>query len=445
MKKNKNKPLSPFFLKRHARAFHASVTWVGKPATKTCSMYGKETFHMYDLVVIGGGIAGMYTLYRVMPHLPPTARVVLLEGNCHLGGRTYNVQFRGAEVFTGAGFARKHNDTLLLQLLQDFRIPKPEYTIDHFFPPALAEACANLERTYLWLKSTFSRTPRKSVSFKAFAQPMLGVAAYAQFVTCAGYSDYEHEDAAYVFTKYDFHENYSKWIGFTVPWNDLFDRMRDHVAARVRFIANAHVSGTDVTPRGTIRVHVNDKMVLHGKRVVVATAVDSLRTIVPNGRQLYRHVHGQTFIHVYGQFSKACVDTVVAKVPRITVVDPPLQKILPINNARRVFMIAYSDNASADFLHTLRHNTAANRKQYCRMLEEALDIPAHTLRLTAIASFYWKCGTHYFDEGERHRPSLQHPCVNMFVVGEAISEHQGWVEGALETVEAILPLLIPSL
>ena len=30
---------------------------------------------------------------------------------------------------------------------------------------------------------------------------------------------------------------------------------------------------------------------------------------------------------------------------------------------------------------------------------------------------------------------------NLFVVGEAVSRYQGWVEGALESVEAILPAL----
>ena len=33
---------------------------------------------------------------------------------------------------------------------------------------------------------------------------------------------------------------------------------------------------------------------------------------------------------------------------------------------------------------------------------------------------------------------IQHPIQNILVVGEAVSRYQGWVEGALESVESVL-------
>ena len=58
---------------------------------------------------------------------------------------------------------------------------------------------------------------------------------------------------------------------------------------------------------------------------------------------------------------------------------------------------------------------------------------------------YWERGTHYFtplDEKyvtrKQHIADLQSPTREVYVVGEAVSEHQGWCEGALESVENVL-------
>ena len=58
---------------------------------------------------------------------------------------------------------------------------------------------------------------------------------------------------------------------------------------------------------------------------------------------------------------------------------------------------------------------------------------------------YWATGTHYFtpldatfETREDHIAALQRPNSGVYVVGEAVSAHQGWCEGALESVEAVI-------
>jgi monoamine oxidase len=64
-----------------------------------------------------------------------------------------------------------------------------------------------------------------------------------------------------------------------------------------------------------------------------------------------------------------------------------------------------------------------------------------SLYLIAIKDYYWSVGTHYYAplKGFRTREDFvrraQHPIQNMLVVGEVVSRYQGWVEGALESVE----------
>ena len=135
-------------------------------------------------------------------------------------------------------------------------------------------------------------------------------------------------------------------------------------------------------------------------------------------------------------------------VPHYTIVPGPLQKIIPIDATKGVYMIAYSDNANAIALKEHLKNTAENRALYCDLIEQSLGIPNGSLQLIAIKDYYWPIGTHYYEPLRppfKNRDAFlkvaQHPEKNLFIVGEAVSRYQGWVEGALESVEAILPTL----
>jgi hypothetical protein len=109
------------------------------------------------------------------------------------------------------------------------------------------------------------------------------------------------------------------------------------------------------------------------------------------------------------------------------------------------FKIAYCDNANALLLQAHSSDTPGNRAILCGLLERALGFQSGVLHLTAIRSYFWASGTHYFDplrppyvSRQDFLYKAQRPTVGVHVVGECVALHQGWVEGALETVENIL-------
>jgi hypothetical protein len=110
-----------------------------------------------------------------------------------------------------------------------------------------------------------------------------------------------------------------------------------------------------------------------------------------------------------------------------------------------VYMIAYSDNYYALLQKNYLKNTLENRDLYCDLLEESLGIPKGELKITAIKDYYWPIGTHYYEPlrglfktRKEFVYSAQHPEKGMLVVGEVVSRDQGWTEGALESVKAVL-------
>jgi monoamine oxidase len=84
---------------------------------------------------------------------------------------------------------------------------------------------------------------------------------------------------------------------------------------------------------------------------------------------------------------------------------------------------------------------------YSKWIKHALGIPKDMppLNIMAIRDYYWNDGTHYYSplgddfktRGEFIRKA-QHPMKGMLVVGEMVSRDQGWVEGALESVDAVI-------
>jgi hypothetical protein len=122
-----------------------------------------------------------------------------------------------------------------------------------------------------------------------------------------------------------------------------------------------------------------------------------------------------------------------------------IQKMIAINPETGVYMIVYNDNRHATALKSRTENTEANRDYYCELIERTLGIPENKrIHLIAIRSFYWKVGTHYYkplntakySSRDEFIDAAQHPDPegNILVVGEVVSKHQGWTEGALESV-----------
>jgi hypothetical protein len=109
-------------------------------------------------------------------------------------------------------------------------------------------------------------------------------------------------------------------------------------------------------------------------------------------------------------------------------------------------MIAYNDNNNTNALKKHLKNTKENRELYEMLLEKSLGIPINSLHIIALKDYYWPIGTHYYkplnkelyNSREEFVKKAQHPDKGILVVGEAISRNQGWSEGALESVKAVL-------
>jgi hypothetical protein len=150
----------------------------------------------------------------------------------------------------------------------------------------------------------------------------------------------------------------------------------------------------------------------------------------------FKSVEGQPFLRLYGKFDKESGEIMAREVPKMTIVPGPLKKMIPMGQG--VYMIGYTDNEMAERLKDKLKNTEMNREFMCRLIEKSLGIRKNMLKMKAMRDYYWPVGTHYYKPSISNYKSLNNPEPNIYVVGEMVSKKQGWVEGALESVDAIL-------
>lgn len=397
---------------------------------------------MYDIIIIGGGIAGLYCAYRVLK-IHPETKILILEAESHLGGRAGSIPFHGVNILSGAGVGRKEKDKRLIALLRDLGLSPPEFPVKPNYSTTVNPVC-KLKKDIMELRRQYNPKIHGSMTFKEFATSILGPEEYTNFVICSGYSDYENEDAYGTLYHYGFDDNYAEWTAIGVSWNELIKKMIDKIGKR-NILLSHKVSKIE---NSSLVVCENGKS-FDSNTIILATTIDSVLRLIPgaNSKQSpYLQIHGQPFLRVYGQFSKTSIPIMKRVCPITKVVPGPLHKIIPMNPDKGVYMIAYTDNKDSKILDKYSENTEKNRNVLCRLLEIAFDLEAGCLTLLDMKDFFWPIGTHYYAPlNGNHQDRVefikkaQRPIDGVFVIGEMISLNQGWAEGALESVERILP------
>jgi hypothetical protein len=400
----------------------------------------------YDVIIIGGGIAGLYSAYNILKVSPET-KILVLERHKKqwIGGRIGNETFQGTTVVTGAGIGRKEKDKLLIKLLKELNVPYTEFQASHNYAKTISPPC-DVKKVFNILKKQFKENPA-SKTFKEFSLPILGPELYENFIICSGYSDYENEDAADTFYSYGFDDNYSQWTALDIPWKKMIDAICKKIGYK-NICTSSYVTKIDFLAHNNFVIHTENGKSYSCDKVILATTITSILKLIPGASKkdsIYQQIHGQTFLRLYGKFSKLSAEVMKQYVSGVTIVPGPLKKIIPIDSGKGVYMIAYTDNVDAIFLKNRLENTEKNRDYFCELLEYALGIPAGMLHLNSIKDFYWPIGTHYYgplDSQFKTRKdfikSAQKPMPGMLIVGEMISMNQGWTEGALESVNAVI-------
>ena len=407
----------------------------------------------YDIIIIGSGIAGLYSAFHIKKH-NPNIRFLILEKykKNWIGGRVNSEAFYGVDVVTGAGVGRKDTNPLLIKLMKELDVKYTEFKANVNYATTIKQR-VDIIKILKYLKKIYNINKKninfKQQTFKQFAENSLGKELYNDFIITNGYTDYEQADIYETLYDYGMEDNASGWIGLSIHFKNLINALYNFIGKEHFKFSNNVIKIDKVNNKPNVyNIIAENGDNYYSNKIILATTITGIKKLIPfadNPNSLYQQIHGQPFLRLYAKFDKKSSEIMKKYVPYYTIVPSELQKIIPINSDKGVYMIAYSDNQNALKLKDKIENNEINRDFFSDLIQKSLDINEDTLKIIAIKDFYWPIGTHYFEplKGNfKNRQDFinkaQHPEKCLLVVGEVVSTYQGWIEGALESVENAL-------
>ena len=366
-----------------------------------------------NIVIIGGGISSLYSAYLLKKNYPKI-KYTIIEKSDECGGRVKMSNIGGVKLHTGAYFTRVDKDKILGKLLKDLDINLNPYVLDIDY--SFKES--DVDKLVKELKKALPQWDRSKIKFKEFAKDVLGK-DYDNFINTMGYTDFENADINDTLFNYGLEDNVPGYKVVNIDWSKVIDKLINFIG-KENIVLNTEVKSIKEKQGSFL---INSKYECDG--VIIGVTINSLRNLLDN--KIYNQIESQNFIKVFAKSKDLDV------VDKYTITDSELRKVIPVKDD--VYTIAYSDNKDAKSLKSKGNS----------YFEELLSTNFNKdIRINNVKKFFWEEGTHYYKPLPTEYKSrkefikeAQHPKDNIWVVGEVVAQKQGWVEGALSSVEKI--------
>ena len=421
----------------------------------------------YDYVIVGGGITGMYTVEKLIDKYGNKKSIALFDDRNYYGGRLLTHHNPNYEI-GGARFHDKH--TLLCDLIKKYNLEK---------------VALNEEVDFLYTRSgnvkffkdahiTFEHIMKNIISFSKKTNPKVlqsltlkqyidkiskGYALSKKLIHIFGYYSEICEMNAYDSLR----SIESDFIGNTYyilkkGFSNLLEKMHQKHKSNVYFNLNCSVKQVTKEIRSNLSVflcNVEDvkskKMFdVKAKNVIFAVKAKQIRPfdVLKPIKHHIQDVYSAPLLRIYAQYPKNKSGKVWFDTMNRITTNSFLRHIIPVDVNSGLIMISYTDGEDiTPFYENKRKRILKSDNEIKSMIRRELSIlyPSCTIP----EPHYFKC--HLWHVGAHHwRPNvdsskvskiIQNPNKGVYVVGEAFSTKQAWIEGGLQCVENIIQKL----
>ena len=443
----------------------------------------------YDLVIIGGGISGLYTLYKLSSAYPQL-KIRLLESSHRYGGRIYSyketVDKHEYIMDLGAGRLGYHQP-LINKLINELNlkakiVPIPntktyievtkknnktvandetvtkDYIMDKlnkfFFSPLVSKLGKSLKQGfYLYefiAKYAYVSLSRKAEEVFEYSSDLRELNAY---------------DALEYF-KYDYNKE-STYYTLNGGLEQIIERLLVYIkrlpAYKSGKLSLENLSNVEniIYNNETLlyKIFVSDyskssSLILYSKYVICALPKKSLEQLTlfkPLTRDL-NSINSINLLRIYEIYNKDKESGEVwFKNIDKTITNTNVQFVIPISSHDGLIMSSYSDCANARYWNNL---LATKGLDYVKVkLNEKLNrlFSIYNIKVPLskyIKMYFWDAGVACWKknvDSDYLSVKLLNPYSRVFIIGENYSKYQAWIEGALMTSESCIAKLSETL
>ena len=413
---------------------------------------------MYHTIIVGGGIAGLYTQYKLLKKSSKSSKssILLIEKNNLLGGRiyTHKVNVKGKTHTMEAGAGRfNDNHKLLLSLIKELgyknkiiKIPsnvnvictKPKWQNDEIskFSP------------YDYLDSILGhyklKTNMKNISFENWLKKNIDNKIISFLKDIYPYKDIFKANAfdALNLYKRDLNINNNFYI-LQGGLMQITEKLKKEIISMGGVIKlNTELKNIE-NIEGSYLIKTNKSDYLCEKLILTGQKPDLLKIkYLKPVKKLIDTVRNANLCRFYFIFdTKNCS---WFKNIKKTITDSKLSYFIPINYETGLVMISYVDEYNATYLKKMEMDSKPKLVNYLLNECEKMFGIKKIQKPIWTKSFYWECGVGNWKVGVDSKlieKKISKPMrnENIFICGENYSsESQSWIEGALKTAENVL-------
>lgn len=430
----------------------------------------------YDFVIIGGGISGLYASQQLIKKYRGAKSILVLDERSYFGGRLITNRKPKYEI-GGARYNDSHK--LLKRLINQYNleavnIPGRVDYIDVdktrqksiYFEKA-NESFDDIMKNIIKASSKFSKKHLSSRTLKKFideisndeelSSKLINIFGYntefTQMNALNSIETFKHNFVSSSSSSY-----YVLKDGFSELCNRIVTKLKNrqsNITFKNKCLAVNVENNIDKEFPFTVvfkEFHSNNNKKVSCRNVIFAIKSHQLLSF-----NILRPIHSDTkcifnapLLRIYARYPLQKIygnRPWFFDLPRITT-NSILRHIIPIDPTSGLIMISYTDGIDIEPFYTDKKRMILKSDTIIKSIinTELLQIfPDKTIpQPLYFKTHLWKVGTHHWKPNCNSNDIMKrvrNPLKGCYIVGEAFSNNQAWIEGGLETVEEMISLL----
>lgn len=430
---------------------------------------------MYDYLIVGAGVAGLYTAFNLSRSYPKK-KICIIEASGYIGGRLHSIKYDNI-IVDGGGARFNTQQYRVVSLVKELDLMKKTIPINNIikyksvnpkYDISLEKLFPNIDSFIIFLKKYIKKNKITNLELinttilKLVDDKITKIYPTIQQYLIDIYPYYSELgvlnalEAINLFTN-EFSETMKYMIingGMEQIASILHNKLRKNDNVEIYKECPLEKIEKKETKDSTSHFYEvickNGSKLLKTYNLILAIPKNKLLQIhyLTKNKSLLYNINSVQNEPLYRIFAKYPLDKKTNKVwfdnmEKIST-NLPIKYILPINYKKGVIMISYTDSKFADYWnkHLISGNFETILNKQLKELFPNIDIP----KAKWYKHCYWVSGAGYWRSGydrEKICSKMIQPIENenLFICGENYSSHQAWVEGALETSNLVLSKL----
>jgi len=410
---------------------------------------------MFDYIIIGGGISGLYNYIKLIEK-DENLKIKLFEKNDYFGGRIrqHNEYYLGHEYSFPCGAARFNiNHKNVIKLMKEFgfldmrthkgQLPNTKFidVKNDFNENVLKKDGFDYINEILKHASKIDPYTLKQYTFQEFAEKYMSKKKMDYILNSCGYSgQLKHMnmyDAKRLFGE-GIRKDVKFWLGkFQILIDKMIQYLKDkHANIRLRTNVKSIQYNTN---NDAYKVTYND-FFAYARKVVLCLPKEALLKINllnPIKTILDETISTKPLCRVYAIFDKS--ETWLKNIKQKITTNNELRFIIPIDPENGLIMISYTDDIHTQFWYKRKRNQTILKKTIVNLVNDTFNIKINEPLKVIVC--YWNSGVAYWNKNINSdivSNYIANPFPNIYICGENYSQNQSWVEGSLESCNYFL-------